>query len=163
MAVRSRPYFSSDWKVSSGVCELTRWVPRTEQDMLGRNVFVAHAAGVALGCSQHIRSRPGQAGFPTCAVYPGPVLQLAGRFIAQTLDTAGYLGHDRWDNPLRLAQERQQQVQRLDALVVVLLCQALRTEQSFLRFLSIAFQVHEDSSLLPIIADWNFRKMSIIN
>ena len=29
MAVRSRPYFSSDWKVPSGFCEVTRWEPRT--------------------------------------------------------------------------------------------------------------------------------------
>ena len=29
--VRSRPYFSRAWKVSSGFCEVTRWLPRTSR------------------------------------------------------------------------------------------------------------------------------------
>ena len=30
-AVRSRPYFSRAWKVSSGFCDVTRWLPRTSR------------------------------------------------------------------------------------------------------------------------------------
>jgi len=53
-------------------------------------------------------------------------------FFAQRQGAAGDLGDQGWDHTVLLAQQRQQQVGRLDGLVVVVLRQLLGSQQRFL-------------------------------
>ena len=126
-------------------------VGQPEQDVLGGDVLVLHALGVALGRLQHIgrRSRKAHLGRP--AVHLGALLQLLPQLLAQRGRAARHLGHQRRHHPLLLAQQCQQQVRRLDRLVVQLLGDPLGVQQRFLRFLGIFFHVHMKFLLvLPI-------------
>ena len=129
-SVRSRPYFSRAWNVSSGVAEVTRWLPRTsrraassasrvtpsssdqaKQQVLDRQVVVAHVGPQAVGRLQPLARRPGEGGLgtPDRPRQPGELLaQRAG----DGRRVGPHLLQERARDVLRLGQDGHQQVGR---------------------------------------------------
>jgi hypothetical protein len=110
--------------------------------VLGRDVLVLHAFGVAFGRLEYIRSGPRQAYVQVCAADLRTLVQVALQFLAQSLRRAGNLGHDGGNDALVLLEQSQQQVCRFDGLMTVILGQLLSRKNSFLGFLGIFIEVH---------------------
>ncbi len=113
--------------------------------MLGRNVVVLHAPGIALRGGEGIGCRLGEAHFHARALDLGPARQLVLQLVTQGLHAPGYARDNRGHHALILANQRQQKVGRLDALVVIVTGNLLSLENCLLGFLGKFIKLHEQS------------------
>ncbi len=137
--VRSRPNLSSAWYFSSGLGSVTRCGPRTastasksgvraapasrsaspagvrargerEQQVLGRDVVVVHAPGLALGVAQDVEQLAGGRGLAGAGRDGGAAVERT----AEVAPDGGQIGADalehRGDDALGLVEQRPQQV-----------------------------------------------------
>jgi hypothetical protein len=117
-----------------------------QQDMLGGDIVVLHAACVAFCGLQGIAGRTRKTYLRRAAVDLGTALQVVIDIAAQTGGAAGDLDHDGRDDPFGLLQQRQQQMPGLDILMAQFLSERLGLNNGFLSFLCIPVQIHVPST-----------------
>jgi hypothetical protein len=78
---------------------------QAQQQVLGRDVFILHPLGIALGGCEDVRGGAGQADLAGSAIYLRTALQIALDFFAQRLDRPGDLGDHRWHDAILLAKQ----------------------------------------------------------
>ncbi len=110
--------------------------------MLGGNVVVLHAFGIAFGRVQRIHGALRQAHLSACPGDPGAAVQVFHQFFAQRLHTAGHARDHGRGHAFVLAQQRQQQVGRFNGLVVQIAGQLLGGKHSLARLLGKFFKIH---------------------
>jgi hypothetical protein len=165
-SVRSRPYFSRAWNWSSGVWEVTRWLPRTdwravssssrssaqvggegEQEVLGGEVLVAQVGPGPVGHVHGGLEVPAQAGL--AAVGPGQLVHgLVGR-VAQRHHVGADLGQHGQDDAVVLAQQGGQQVVGGDLGVAVRLGRLDGRGERLLGLAGPAVRIERHGARLP--------------
>ncbi len=124
-------------------------ISQSEQQVLGGNIFVLHPLGITFRRTECLRGGGCKAHFDAGPLNLGVLVKSVLQFGAQGIHAAGDLGHERRDDALVLAQERQQQVSRLNGLMVQVAGNFLRLKDRFLGLLRVFFEIHP-SLPLPI-------------